>query len=173
MSAQSRLLVLLLVVVALPFLPAWAVAVAVTILLVAAAAGSQERRTRLADAIYRIRWLLLAVAVVFLVFSPAPWSASLLLEAAWRCGVLVCAVAAVQLALHGLSTEALADGLTRLLRPLRWTRLPVATFARRLTLTLDAVPQVQALIAATPAPVSRGFVDRIAGRAAAVIEALE
>jgi hypothetical protein len=111
--------------------------------------------------------------MVIVVFTPGPWSATRFVEAAWRCGVLVCAVTAVQLALYGLSADTLAAALARVLAPLRWTRLPVDTFARRLTLTLDAVPQVQALIAATPASTTGRFVDRIAGRAAAVIRALE
>lgn len=173
MSPAARLLLLLLVVVALPFLPFSVFLGAALSAAIVVGVVPHSMRQRVFTALFRIRWLLLAVATVILVFTPGDWTATRLIDAAWRCGVLVCAVTAVQLALSGLSAEALAAGLAQLLAPLRWTRLPVDTFARRLTLTLDAVPQVQALIAATPAPTTGRFVDRVAGRAAAVIQALE
>lgn len=173
MSPAARLLLLLLVVAVLPFLPFPIFVGAVLCTAMVVAVVRQPMRRRVLTAVFQIRWLLLAVATVIVVFTPGTWSAARLLDAAWRCGVLVCAVTAVQLALSGLSPDALATGLARVLAPLRWTRLPVDTFARRLTLTLDAVPQVQALIAATPAPTTGRFVDRVAGRAAAVIRALE
>lgn len=173
MSPAARLLLLLLVVVALPFLPAPAIAIATAAAAVVVISSPKLVRARVLTALVRILWLLFAVAAVIVIFSPGPFGVARFVEAAWRCGVLVCAVTAVQLSLSGISTEALAAALARLLAPLRWTRLPVDVFARRLTLTLDAVPRVQALIAATPAPASGGFVERVAGRAAAVIRALE
>lgn len=173
MSPAARLLLLLLVVVALPFLPFSIVVGAVLCTAIVVAIVPRSVRLRVFNALYRTRWLLFAVAFVIIVFTPGAWSTARFVEAAWRCGVLVCAVTAVQLALSGLPADAMAAGLARILAPLRWTRLPVDTFARRLTLTLDAVPRVQALIAATPAPTSGRFIDRVAGRAAAVIQALE
>lgn len=173
MSPAARLFLLLVVVVALPFLPLLAFVFVALGISTAVAFARQPVRIRVLDAVHRIRWLLLAVAGVIIVLTPGQWTSGRLVEAAWRCGVLVGAVASVQLALSGLASDALADGLSRLLRPLRWTHLPVDAFARRLTLTLDAVPRVQALIAATPAPSHGRFVDRVAGRAAAVIQALE
>lgn len=173
MPASIRILALLAVVAALPFLPFPWPFYAVAALALVVLAVPADLRVGVLAAVARIRWLLLAVAILFLFFEPGPWTIDRALEALSRCAVLVCAVAAVRVALHGLTPEAMVDGLTRVMSPLRLAGLPTDAFASRLTLTLEAMPRVQALLAATPAPASGSPLERLAGRAAAVITAIE
>ena len=168
MTPTLRILLLLATVATLPFLPP---AVPLFLLVALAAAlpfVSPALRTHVVRGVWRVRWLLAAVAVLYTFAGDAPWT-----DAAARVAVLVCAVAAVQAALHGVAPAELAQGLARVLAPLTPFGVPAARFSDRLVATLAAVPEVQALIAATPAPAGGTPLSRLAARAAAVIAAIE
>ncbi len=170
MSAAPRLFLVFLIAAAMPFLAAWAV-IAVTIgVFAAVSVAPRDLRAAVGRAVWRIRWLLVAVSVLFLAFTPGPmdW-----VELAARIAVLVTIVAVVAGALHGLGAAALADGLAILLAPFGKLGLSTDVFARRLVLTLDSVPRIQELVAATPGEDHAGPVDRLASRASAVIIAIE
>ncbi len=152
MQPAVRIALLLLVVVALPFLPQWLLIALPLVFLV------PLLRVRVLPGLHRVRWLLLAVLTLYLVIDMQ------VIEALSRAALLVCAVGAVQIALHGMSPAQLTEGLSHFLP---------AQFARRLSMTLEAVPEVQGIIAETPAPKNGSPVVRLADRAAAVIRRIE
>lgn len=155
----------------LPFLPAAALFAALAVAAVVTASASAALRGAIRRSVWQLRWLLAAIVLVYAFLSPGEdirW-----IEALARGTMLVCAVVAVRVAFHGLPAPVLADGLARVLAPLRHVGIRSEHFARRLVLTLDAVPEVQELIARTPAPTTGGPLARLTGRAAAVIEGIE
>ena len=168
MTPTLRILALLITVAALPFLPPAAPLFLFATIVAALPFVTEPLRAQVVRGVWRVRWLLAAVAILYTFFGHAPW-----VEAAARIAVLVCAVAAVQAALHGLTPAELAHGLARVLAPLTPLGVPAARFSERLVATLAAVPEVQALVAATPAPAGGTPVSRLADRAAAVIAAIE
>jgi hypothetical protein len=126
-----------------------ALVLVLAVLLAAAAAGGGGALGGILRALRRIRWLLLSIVVIFLWIAPEPaladqpwylpaWSD---LELALRrAGVLVVLVAAVELLRRHTPASHLAAALVQLLRPLSWLGVETGVFARRLALTLDAVP---------------------------------
>ncbi len=168
MTPTLRILLLLATVAALPFLPPAAPLALLAGVVVALPFLTPALRDKMLTGVWRLRWLLAALVILFVFFSAAPWP-----EIVARIAVLVCAVSAVQVALHGVPPDALAAGLARVLSPLEWLGVPATRFATRLVATLDAVPQVQALIAATPGPATGSPLTRLADRAAAVIAQIE
>ncbi|MEX0900587.1 MAG: hypothetical protein WD081_07875 [Gammaproteobacteria bacterium] len=168
MTPTLRILLLFITVAVLPFLPLAAPPALLVGIVVALPFLTPTLRDKILTGTWRLRWLLTALVVLFVFFSAAPW-----LEIVARIAVLVCAVSAVQVALHGVPPDALASGLARALTPLEWLGVPATRFATRLVATLDAVPQIQALIAATPAPATGSPLARLADRAASVITAID
>jgi energy-coupling factor transport system permease protein len=126
-----------------------ALGLALAVVLLAAAAHGRETLLGIARALRRIRWLLLSIVVIYLWVAPEPGPAA---HSAWwptwseldvalrRSGVLVVLVAAVELLRRRTGTAHMAAGLVMLLRPLGWLGLDIEVFARRLALTLEAVP---------------------------------
>ncbi|MGD2032646.1 MAG: hypothetical protein PVJ48_07675 [Gammaproteobacteria bacterium] len=107
-------------------------------------------------ALRRIRWLLLSLAVIYLVIAPEPgpggthgffptWADFEL--AIRRAGVLVLLVAAVELMRQTTPPEEIAASIALLLSPLRWMGIDTARFSRRVALTLDAVPKTAEAVA--------------------------
>jgi energy-coupling factor transporter transmembrane protein EcfT len=100
-------------------------------------------------ALRRIRWLLLSIVIIYLWIAPEPglagrpWylpSWSELDTALRRSGVLVVLVTAVELLRRGTAVPQMAAGLVMLLHPLARLGVDTGVFARRLALTLEAVP---------------------------------
>ena len=102
------------------------------------------------QSIWRLRWLLLAIAVLYLGFTPgAPLfpfcdlpSRPGAVEGARRVLVLVVILLAVQAVLQALGPRQLAAAITQLIGPLRLVLFPVERFAIRLAAALDAVQAV-------------------------------
>lgn len=162
MHPTIRIVSLLIAVACLPFLTAPAVYACTAAAVLATRFISVDARHAIAQGIWRLRWLSLAILLLYLLFNGAPQPG----EALVRVLVLCLAVSAVQFTLHGLAPGLLADGLVRVLAPCRRLGLDTERFARRLVLTLAAVPQVQAMIAAQ-AP------GHPAQRAAALVRSIE
>lgn len=167
-SPATRIFLLFVTVASLPWLPPTAILVATAAFALAMPLFARPLRARIVNGVWRVRWLVAAIVVLYAWGGVVPW-----LEVGARVGVLVCAVAAVQLALYGMSARELADGLIRALSPLAWLGVPTAAFAHRLVATLDAVPAVQALIAGSRAPATGSPLARLAARAADVIAQIE
>lgn len=145
-------IVLLVALAAMLFrysLPAMVVVLG-ALLAAASAAGGLPRILR---SIRRIRWLLLSIAVIYLWIAPEPaaggaWPAWPDVELALRrAGVLVVLVAAVELLTLHTPAPQMAAGLVRLLGPLAALGVDVSGFARRLALTLEAVPATAETVA--------------------------
>ncbi len=126
------------------------------LLLVASRRGSGALR-QIFRALRRIRWLLLSLAVIYLFIAPEPdmpGRADLLpgwadIELALRrAGVLILLVAAVELMRQTTPADQLAAAVSQLLRPLGWIGMDTRKFARRVALTLDAVPRTAEAVAA-------------------------
>lgn len=126
------------------------------LLLVATARGSDSLR-QMFRALRRIRWLLLSLAVIYLFVAPEPdVSGQATLLPSWadielalrRAGVLVLLVAAVELMRQTTPADQLAAAVRQLLRPLDWIGVDTGKFARRMALTLDAVPRTAEAVAA-------------------------
>jgi len=132
-------------------LPAMLIVLAVLL----AAAAASGVLPRVAAAIRRIRWLLLSIAVIYLLVAPEPASGGWM--PAWpdvvlalkRAGILVVLVAAVELLRLRTPAPEMAAGLVQLLRPLRRLGVDVHRFSRRLALTLEAVPATAEMVAET------------------------
>lgn len=108
---------------------------------------------RVGRAVRRIRWLLLSIAVIYLWIAPEPGSGGFI--PAWpdvelalrRAGVLVVLVAAVELITAHTPAPLMAAGLMQLLRPVSAAGIDVSRLARRLGLTLEAVPATARMVA--------------------------
>jgi hypothetical protein len=132
-----------------------AVAATLAVLLLAAAAGGRDVLQGVLRAARRIRWLLLSIVVIYLWLAPEPGGGSAWLPS-WseldlalrRSGILLVLVVAVELLRRHTGAAHLAAGLVLLLRPLGWVGLEVEVFARRLALTLEAVPRTAERVAA-------------------------
>lgn len=126
------------------------------LLLLGAAASGRETLRGILKALRRIRWLLLSIAVIYLWVAPEPalagrpWylpSWSELDTALRRSGVLVVLVTAVELLRRRTEVPQMAAGLLVLLSPLARLGIDTGVFARRLALTLEAVPQTAERVA--------------------------
>ena len=128
---------------------------------------------RILQAVRRLRWLLLSIAVIYLWIAPEPvpgqpgwlprWpDIAIALE---RAGVLVVLVSAVELLRQGTRPEEMAAALMVVLAPLRWIGVDVETLSRRIALTLETVPRTAELV--TQAARSEAPGKRLAGWGAA------
>lgn len=165
MHPAVRLVLLLVFAAALPTLPLTASgALGAGLTVVHAAKGRAPALRRLAVAIWRLRWLLLAVAVLYAGFTEGtPLLESLpglsregALEGARRVLVLVDLVAAVQLLMLLTPLSELLGGLLWLLRPLRAVGLDPERLALRIGLVLDELKRLQEM------PRPPGVVDAVA-----------
>lgn len=144
------------------------VSLALCVLLLGAAAAGGDTLRGILRAVRRIRWLLLSIVVIYLWVAPEPglegrpWYLP-----AWphveialrRAGVLVVLVAAVELLRRQTGARRMAAGLVMLLSPLAWLGVNTGVFARRLALTLEAVPLTAERVAkaAGATRIRRGF----------------
>jgi len=147
------------------------------LLLGAAVAGADTLRGIL-RALRRIRWLLLSIIIIYLWLAPEPGAAGRpwylpswqeLDTALRRSGVLVVLVTAVELLRRRTEVTQMAAGLVMLLSPLARLGVDTAVFARRLALTLEAVPLTAERVAhaATTQRIRRGVAGW--GEAAAML----
>ena len=105
-------------------------------------------------ALRRIRWLLLSLAVIYLLVAPEPKVSGTFLPdwpdvelALRRAGVLVLLVAAVELMRQTTPAPHIAAALSVLLSPLAALGLNTTRVSRRIALTLDAVPRTAEVVA--------------------------
>lgn len=145
-----RLLLLLVLAAMLFRYSLLAMALVLAALLVAAAALGAGGLRGILRSLRRIRWLLLSIVIIYLWVAPEPglqgrpWyfpTATDLDTALRRSGVLVVLVTAVELLRRVTPAPQMAAGLVMLLAPLAWLGIDTRVFARRLALTLEAVPQ--------------------------------
>ena len=146
-----RLLLLILLAASLPALDLRALTILLLVLLLAALRAPGADWRRLLRASYRLRWLLVSIFVLHLGFAPdrlAAFDGALWLPApaavqtaASHALLLVVLLAGVELLRETTPAGQLAAALVGLLRPARPLGLRPARFARRLALTLDAVPR--------------------------------
>lgn len=114
-----------------------------------ASRGWGELRQAL-ESIWRLRWLLLAIAVLYLGFTPGQPlfafsdlpSIQGVTEGLRRVLILVLILLAVQAVLRALGAQQLAAAIVQLAAPLRSLGLPVDRFAIRLATALDVVQRV-------------------------------
>lgn len=142
-----RLLALIALGACLFRLPLPSLAV-VLVLLVGAVGliGGRDGLAALVKSIRRIRWLLLSILIIYLVVAPEPAADGALpgltdlALALRRAGVLVVLVTAVELLRQTTPAPRTAAALVQVLGPLAWAGVDTARFARRVALTLEAVP---------------------------------
>jgi hypothetical protein len=104
----------------------------------------------------RMRWIFLSIVVFYFWFTPghefatseSPWLPTVegVQQGLLRILALASLILAVNLLLQTTSREALLGALLWALRPLRRVGLQHERFAVRMTLALNAVPRVQAMI---------------------------
>lgn len=105
-------------------------------------------------ALRRIRWLLLSLAVIYLLVAPEPEVSAIAFLPGWsdielalrRAGVLVLLVTAVELMRQTTPAPEIAGGIAVLLAPLSVLGLDTGRLSRRIALTLDAVPRTAELV---------------------------
>ena len=129
----------------------------------------------------RVRWLLLAMLILYGWFMPGTplWpvlgelapSREGLQEGMLRVAALVLIVVAVYLLLSSTARGPLVAGLLWFGRPLRRVGLNDARFAVRLVLALEAVGQVQDLMTTTAGNLREGTWQRVGRSAAGVVQA--
>jgi len=157
MHPVIRVVSLLLLAGTLPFASPAALIVLAGLLLIAYFAFAAEHFAAWWRAVWRIRWLLLAILILYLWFTPgqpvfdhphiyAPsWQGVQL--GGFRCAVLLLLLGAVQLLLGSLQRDQLVAALIWVTQPFAWLGLNTAVFARRLALCLEWVPDAQAVMA--------------------------
>lgn len=150
-----RILCLLVLAAALPSLALTVLALVMAALLLVLM-RSPGGLTRWRQGLWRLKWLFLALFVLYLGYTPGDplitalpgLSAEGLHEAARRATILAILLAAVQALLAATSTPHLVEALRQLLRPLRRLGLEGDRFALRLALVLAQVGSMQARVAA-------------------------
>lgn len=126
-----------------------------TAILLFTARGGRAALSGTLKALRRIRWLLISIAVIYLLVAPEPrphqgMPLPTLEEftlALRRAGVLVILVTAVEFLRQTTTAQETAAAITALLQPLRWLGLDTERFAVRTAMTLDAVPRTAELVA--------------------------
>lgn len=183
MHPVIRVASLLLLAGTLPFASPLALLVVAGALLVAYLAFAAAYFPAWLNAVWRIRWLLFAILILYLWFTPgqpvfvhphinAPsWQGMQL--GVFRCAVLLLLLGAVQLLLGGLQRDQLVAALIWLTRPLAALGVNTTVFARRLALCLEWVPTAQATMARVIAGDTATAKNRIAHIAAVAAQALQ
>ena len=144
-----RVLCLCAAAAQLPALPLAVLLVASVLLLIL------HRSSRLWRDLWRLRWMLLAILILYAGFTPgdALWPAlpgisrDGLLEGTRRAMVLVLVLQLVILLMETTPLPQLCAGLLLLARPFAFFGLPAAAFARRLALALGEVTRAQEAVA--------------------------
>ncbi|HUG97931.1 MAG TPA: hypothetical protein VMQ83_01985 [Gammaproteobacteria bacterium] len=158
-----------------------AMTITLGILLFGAAVTGPGAMRGILRSLRRIRWLLLSIVIIYLWVAPEPglagrpWylpSWSELDTALRRAGVLVVLVTAVELMRRNTEVPAIAAGLVLLLVPLARLGVDTGVFARRLAMTLDAVPLTAERVAHAAAErrIGRGIAGWGDAAAALVLE---
>lgn len=169
MHPAVRLSVLLVFAAVLPALPLVLNAlIAGGLLLAQAVRGRAPGLRQLGSAVWRLRWLLAALAFVYAAFTEGiPLSDTVpgltregLAEGARRALILLNLVAAVQFLVLTTPLPRLLEGLLWLLRPLRALGLDTERLARRVGMVLEELPRLQ------QAPRSGGPIETVAALAA-------
>lgn len=148
----------------MPFWPLSALAIVLTGLLLL------NRGARPLASLWRIRWLLLTIFILYAGFTVGEpvipqlpgISREGLLEAARRCCGLVVLIQAVALLMRTTPLSQLTQGLNLLLRPLGLLGLDHRVFARRLGLVLEQASVVQARLSAARQHHSHSWADAVA-----------
>lgn len=185
-AAPVRILALLVFAAGLATAQPWVLLIGGVLLiglaLVVRARHSAAPSLRIVNLLRRVRWLLLAIIVLYGWFMPgmpllpelgalSPTQEGLqqgLLRVAALCGI----VAAVYLLLATTPRGELVAGLLWFGRPLRRIGIDDSRFAMRLVLALEAVPQVQDLARAALADAVGGSrMQRLGCAAASVLQA--
>lgn len=158
------------------------IAVLVALILLTAARGKAALDS-LRRAVRRIRWLLLSIVVIYLWVAPEPapgagaWlpAAADFALALRRAGVLVVLVAAVELLRQTTHATETAAAIAMLISPLERLGVDTHRFARRMALTLEAVPATSELVsrAAGGATIKRRHLAGWADAAAGLIREIE
>lgn len=149
-----RIVCLLALAAALPALglPALALLCAGLLLTLRGAYGAAALR-RCLHGLWRLRWLMFAIAALYLWQAPgeAVWSAlpgltdEGLIQALRRMLVLAVLLAAVFVLTESTPAAHIAAGIVWLCSPLRWLGFPVQRLALRIALVFDAVRQAREL----------------------------
>lgn len=151
-----RVLSLLLLAAALPQRPLADLLLLILLFGLAYARWAPQAARQLAQGVWRLRWLLLAILVLYWGFTPGePLLAATpglsregVLEGSRRALVLICLLAAVYLLMATTALARLLTGLRWLLRPLGALGIPTERFTLRLALALDAATQARPALAA-------------------------
>jgi energy-coupling factor transport system permease protein len=123
------------------------------LLLLMSAIRGREALLGLRKALKRIRWLLLSIVIIYLWVAPQtgtdsgflPANADIVL-ALKRAGILAVLVAAVELLRQTTPAEYTASAIAMLISPLRMLGVDTTRFAKRMALTLEAVPATSELV---------------------------
>jgi hypothetical protein len=143
--------------------------------------GGRDGLAALSRALRRIRWLLLSILIIYLLVAPEPAadgalpSLTDLALALRRVGVLVVLVTAVELLRQTTPASRTAAALVQILGPLAWAGVDTERFARRVALTLEAVPATAETVgrAAGRVTIKKGQLRGWAEAAAALIRDIE
>ncbi|ABI56582.1 CbiQ family ECF transporter T component [Alkalilimnicola ehrlichii MLHE-1] len=122
--------------------------------------GNPRGWRRLAIGLWRLKFLFLSIAVLYLLLTPGTpiWPAlhagatpsrEGLAEGLLRVAALAALLAAVHWLMRTLTRAELVAGLSWTLQPLRWLGADVDRLAIRLVLTLEIVPRLRVMVAAT------------------------
>lgn len=159
-----------------------AIGLVLGLLLLGALLAGKDTLHGILKALRRIRWLLLSIVVIYLWIAPEPGLADRpaylpawhdLDTALRRSGVLVVLVTAVELLRRRTTVAEMAAGLVMLLTPLARLGIDTGVFARRLALTLEAVPLTIERVARAAAGPRRPGVAGLGDVAARLVSDIE
>lgn len=151
MHPLIRILCLILMAAALPALPLLDLCALFLLSLLGFLRWAPHAMARLRMGVYRLRWLLLAIGILYMGFTPGEplhaWLPGLsregILEGARRMLVLIDLLALVYLMLALTPTSELAAAVRQLLTPMSIFGLDTDRFGRRLALVLEGVGEAQ------------------------------
>jgi hypothetical protein len=144
------------------------------LLLLMSAIRGREALLGLRKALKRIRWLLLSIVIMGTDSGFLPANADIVL-ALKRAGILAVLVAAVELLRQTTPAEYTASAIAMLISPLRMLGVDTTRFAKRMALTLEAVPATSELVvrAAGETTIKKGSLAGWAEAAARLIGDIE
>lgn len=171
MHPSIRVLCVVILAANLPALALIDLLLLQTLLLGAYALQAPGRLQMLLGGLWRLRWLFIAIAVLYLGFTPGTAihpalpgiSQEGLFEGLRRMLVLSALLTTVYLLIAVTSSAELAAALCQLLAPLKPLGVPVQRFALRLSLSMEMLSQVQGRIEAARRQQPRALADAAVG----------
>ena len=162
-----RIAILLLIATAFPLLSVSSMGIVTLVIIAALSVCSPTLLPRFFRGAWRLKWLFLAILIVYLRSDIRPPDALVILgystdawiQVADRCLILLCLLAAVYLLIATQTQAQLVDAITRITNPLTMVGFDNQKLARRIGITFDSIAEAESILKDIRANGRAGLVD--------------